>query len=1491
MSNSTTKAYECSRQNAKVVISNSEWVNDFSDGIKLEKGDSVRLLGSFVNEASSGEEIEVTDEMEVNIQYSTFLKGQTFFTADKGTDLIDLGKIGDIPYSTDSFGIEPPGWWFNDGQATTGSVANRGTSAFTFDASDNNLYENPYATGTGKVSYNTGGAQWTSQNNFARTWGTNIKTYSDNQNTASLNESHIYTDWSNFSCTNELYIAGLVKKLILPVLDKSITSLSVNGGSFDFEDLVSDPPIAGEGMLAGVPRPGMCIATADIAGATGLFDEDGNGYFETDAPCGKVNLTSGVQSVIGEILAVRPVKYMIREVTTDCFELLVYNWVSPASINPKPLTRNNLDGTKLSTPAAVGSLVNTATQITGNAFVNCIVQTHGSGEKENGYNTNSTFNNINGSVNLGATVSGAQIPNNANSQMAGVPDVWSYDRMDASVSSIFPNVGKGIEKFKLSCLDSNLDDYKIGISKPQGLSFLYNGSYGSQLRYPKHPIPSPNPHNYYHRYRAQSNCVLSRSTCVYPSYLEAHIAISDNVNNSGTGLPLQSTEVETPPCVGGFIICKPETMTAIMNGTYTRIDEGRADGRIARWWWDYSYQYQNSKYSERHYKDNCHTQTALAAADAPGTNGFDGPYQSVLAGTPASDENKYNLEMCGKPQSQNWRLIGQPGFNEPYNTGLMSGYGFFFASGTGGVDTTAPLYIGDGGGNIMSTQEGVNANQWLQKPAGGYTSAHFGCPFERATYETTVNSVHFQDKSTGDCELGLDWATGAPNGDYFKYTLVNILLNLSTVALIQCLDENNIQTPVVGSLFLPQYDNIVNRKDVTITVVTPTGIPGQFNVTLSHAVDNCAAGHMPAGQVIFLSPTTVGSITGAGTEALPWAGDMLMVRENIAKYKVKSGFYTQEQLANVINDKLHYPTDKYKKEFSVTNQVPTNVGKLEQAFSSQNTVIKGNFVHTYIPDLNYGFTPVTTTNATQLDLTASTKEMTDELYTYEIVEWPVGVGTPHGFRFYHLSELPAYNGTTVRKVTDNPTDYPTFTGTHMKLYSIPYMSYDRVNPQIHLFRMKGGALNMSDLETNAGPPESFKRWDLKDSRFVGYYEGLRDLRTHATPANPTEAQGSAYSYAWRTRLNRNLLSYGGAAKIFVGANNFTLSFVEETNRFSLNNLYTPIRPHLSENPVNTAFGIDDAVPSAIVGSELTGNLEDMLSGIYINKLNGDLITREAFGYRWFDNMLVDTISADTLALYTDNFLESLGYPNTQAILYNNSFNNENDLYIFNGVNYTDGTAIRVGSKITPSINGSNPFANDCTLVAPVQQYFVEVDTDDFFADNAPTKGRNPYYYIGSDFPAKEFFGNDNGSKLPVIGICARNFHSFNFAFDLGASSITYTIDEDITITSLRTAIYTSDLKAPQNLSKFSSIIYLITKNNYFKSLTSQQDLVAKSQLIQSNYSSPYNPFFYNPAPFNYRTAPPPPGFIPQSYYINEGIPPSIPMEEDYDNNDEDLDFD
>ena len=108
--NYTQTCYECSRDNASVKIDNTNWINTFSEGIVLNRGDQVRLLGNFIQEGANSNEIEISTDQELNLSYSPFLMGNTLDTIDKSENgnLIDLAQIGDLAYSTDSFGIEPP---------------------------------------------------------------------------------------------------------------------------------------------------------------------------------------------------------------------------------------------------------------------------------------------------------------------------------------------------------------------------------------------------------------------------------------------------------------------------------------------------------------------------------------------------------------------------------------------------------------------------------------------------------------------------------------------------------------------------------------------------------------------------------------------------------------------------------------------------------------------------------------------------------------------------------------------------------------------------------------------------------------------------------------------------------------------------------------------------------------------------------------------------------------------------------------------------------------------------------------------------------------------------------------------------------------------------------------------------------------------------------------------------------------------------------------
>ena len=323
------------------------------------------------------------------------------------------------------------------------------------------------------------------------------------------------------------------------------------------------------------------------------------------------------------------------------------------------------------------------------------------------------------------------------------------------------------------------------------------------------------------------------------------------------------------------------------------------------------------------------------------------------------------------------------------------------------------------------------------------------------------------------------------------------------------------------------------------------------------------------------------------------------------------------------------------------------------------------------------------------------------------------------------------------------------------------------------------------------------------------------------------------TYSYRTRFTRNVFPAGGSARVFCGANNFTFSWEQGANRYSFNNLYTPVRPHKPETNGTDAkedFGIGDAIPSAIINSRPNGTIISQLSGIYINNLNGDLFTQQNWGTPSIGNdYQYDLITTQERIFKNTTFLNILGYTLNQVLEFDNSFNDVVDIFLYRDYLTQNGSAIRVGAKVTTAINASNPIASKCLIIAPVTQFMVQVDTDDFFANNAPLKGNDPYFFIGSTFPFKQFHGNQNGGKLP---------------------------------------------------SPYSSIIYLITRYDYLKNLTPQQGELQLQQTI-ANMNRPMINAFNSPPLAMARTAPP---VNPDRYYYT-GYPTNqmetIEEEDDY----------
>lgn len=117
--NFQSKVYECSASSASVKIANNHWINEFPDGIHLDVDDTVRVLGSFIQEKGGGDTIEIEEDLSLMVKVYPYITAETIRlrTAINTQDYqISLGDIAMPAAMTDNIGIEPP--WVNPYQAS-----------------------------------------------------------------------------------------------------------------------------------------------------------------------------------------------------------------------------------------------------------------------------------------------------------------------------------------------------------------------------------------------------------------------------------------------------------------------------------------------------------------------------------------------------------------------------------------------------------------------------------------------------------------------------------------------------------------------------------------------------------------------------------------------------------------------------------------------------------------------------------------------------------------------------------------------------------------------------------------------------------------------------------------------------------------------------------------------------------------------------------------------------------------------------------------------------------------------------------------------------------------------------------------------------------------------------------------------------------------------------------------------------------------------------
>ena len=278
-------------------------------------------------------------------------------------------------------------------------------------------------------------------------------------------------------------------------------------------------------------------------------------------------------------------------------------------------------------------------------------------------------------------------------------------------------------------------------------------------------------------------------------------------------------------------------------------------------------------------------------------------------------------------------------------------------------------------------------------------------------------------------------------------------------------------------------------------------------------------------------------------------------------------------------------------------------------------------------------------------------------------------------------------------------------------------------------------------------------------------------------------------------------------------------------------LYTPYRPATDDTGTALSLVSGQAVPSAIIDSFGNGGITDSLSGIYIRNLRAAQITEE---YSPLD--FLGYTNSSQYPIFNSNYVKestalwnTLGFNENQLTSFSDNsatlpFTFWDRKFILNNILYNI-------AETDISVNASNPFYSYCSLWLPPLQFSVEVDSNEVIGNRQPLTQNSPFYLIGSDFPGKHYYGN-KGTKLPVMGVCSRQFTSFGFAFDLSESAIQWTIEQDTFITSIHTKIFNNDMSIPLNLDNNSSIIYAITKSQYYKEPTQQDLALTEKAMIQ-----------------------------------------------------------
>jgi len=381
-----SQVFECSAQNSPIKISNSEWITEFPAGIKLDPGDTVRVLGSFIQEKGGGDEIEIDDDLSMMVEHAPYITSETItLHTSEGDDYqINMGMYAEPPFVVDSFGTEPMVRAITSlntgtpvapvpsvpGNSDYGTLILKQASLFFANqnpVANNGVGENYYAQFDGALNFN-----WKYQDNFnngqgdiAITAGWNNPTLKrTRQRTTTESQGNIVTvkDSDQFILSNiprEFYISTLCKLIEIPIFD----GLRYSDPTNTIKTIEYEIDTTGGRSLPF--HAGDYIATYFISG---YLDPNGvvpNGrayntqfsIIDNNNPFGKVRYDAGPRSLVGKVLSVIgdvitvPTHEAVTALTGETgqtgnnvyptVKMYVWDWVNPGAYK-----KENVDKTQ-----------------------------------------------------------------------------------------------------------------------------------------------------------------------------------------------------------------------------------------------------------------------------------------------------------------------------------------------------------------------------------------------------------------------------------------------------------------------------------------------------------------------------------------------------------------------------------------------------------------------------------------------------------------------------------------------------------------------------------------------------------------------------------------------------------------------------------------------------------------------------------------------------------------------------------------------------------------------------------------------------------------------------------------------------------------------------------------------------------------------------------------------------------------------------------------